>query len=80
MEEVCSKKDKPLIKFIIHGFAETWNMTMRWNWVKELVQEMMASKEADKLCVIVVDWKVTCLGRINLKIEIQRKIRVHLKI
>jgi hypothetical protein len=57
---ICDFK-KPLLKFIIHGFAETWNMTNRWDWVSDMRKEMFKSSEANQICFIAVDWKE--LGR-----------------
>ncbi len=59
LETICDKKEKKLIKFIVHGFAETWNMTYRWNWVDNMIKEMLKSPEASKLCIVVLDWKVS---------------------
>ena len=59
---VCSEKSKPLLKFIVHGFSETWNMTYRWNWVNDMAAEMFKSSESSKLCVIAVDWKELAKG------------------
>lgn len=57
-ESICPARTKPLLKFIMHGFAETWNMTYRWNWVRPMIAEMLKTPEASKLCIIAVDWKV----------------------
>jgi len=61
LNSICDSK-KSLLKFIIHGFAETWNMTNRWNWVKDMRNEMFKSNESSKLCIIIVDWKELARG------------------
>lgn len=58
LSSICDALTKPLKKFIVHGFSETWNMTNRWNWVEKMIAEMMKTQEATELCVIVLDWKV----------------------
>jgi hypothetical protein len=57
---VCKTKSK--IKLIVHGFAERWNMTTRWDWVKIIINEMLISNEANQLCVIAIDWKELANG------------------
>jgi hypothetical protein len=59
---ICPQSSKPFIKLIVHGFAETWNMSFRWNWVSALTREMFRSVESEKLCVIAVDWKELARG------------------
>jgi len=61
LSDICNKT-KPLYKFIVHGFYEEWNMTFRWNWVNDLKNEMLKSKNADSLCVIALDWKELAKG------------------
>ena len=61
-EKACPKDKKPLLKFIMHGFAETWQMSFRWNWIDSMIDEMFKNPEASKLCVIVVDWKELANG------------------
>ena len=58
---ICDSS-KTLTKFIVHGFAERWNMTTRWDWVYELKKEMLRSKEASQLCIVIVDWKELANG------------------
>ncbi len=55
---ICDRRQKKLTKFIVHGFSETWNMTNRWDWVKKMIDEMLKTAEAEKLCIVVLDWKV----------------------
>ena len=57
---ICDTKN--LFKFIVHGFAETWKMEYRWDWVSSMIKEMLKSDEAPKLCVIAVDWKELARG------------------
>jgi hypothetical protein len=53
IDSICDKKSK--YKFIVHGFAETWTMDFRWNWVSSMIKEMLKSDEASKLCIIAVE-------------------------
>lgn len=53
---------RPYFKLIVHGFAEAWNMNLRWNWVESVVREMSKSNESAKLCIIVVDWEELAKG------------------
>lgn len=62
LETICSSANKPLLKFIVHGFAETWNMTNRWNWVDVMKTEMLKSAESNKVCVVVLDWRELAKG------------------
>ncbi|CAF3869756.1 unnamed protein product [Rotaria sp. Silwood1] len=45
------------IKLIAHGYAERWNMDWRWDWVKEIKDELLSSKTKENLCVIAIDWE-----------------------
>lgn len=54
--------DRPLYKFIVHGFAETWDMNYRWNWVDDMIREMFKTPESSRLCVIVLDWEKLARG------------------
>lgn len=60
--KACPGDSKPLLKFIMHGFAETWHMSFRWNWIDSMLEELFKTPEASKLCVIVVDWKELANG------------------
>jgi hypothetical protein len=62
LDLICPQSSKPIIKLIVHGFAETWNMSFRWNWVSSLAREMFRSAESERLCVIAVDWKELARG------------------
>ena len=62
LSTICDLKKKILIKFIIHGFAETWNMSTRWNWVKVLKDELFKSEDSAKLCILIVDWRELARG------------------
>jgi len=55
---ICDGKEKRLTKLLVHGFSETWNMTNRRNWVEKMIEEMLKTREANKLCIVVLDWKV----------------------
>jgi len=67
-EKICPGKAKPFLKFIMHGFAERWNMEYRWDWVKDMTAEMLKTREADQLCIVAIDWKVrTTRDSLNLK-------------
>jgi len=60
--KICDWKKKTLIKLIVHGFAETWNMTTRWNWVDVLKNELLKSEDSTKLCILIVDWRELARG------------------
>lgn len=64
LSTVCAKK--PLLKLIVHGFSERWNMSVRWNWVEPMKNEMLKktdlNPEAHSVCVIVVDWEELAKG------------------
>ncbi|CAF1027663.1 unnamed protein product [Brachionus calyciflorus] len=59
---ICNPKTRSDYKLITHGFAETWNMTFRWNWVQEMIEEMLKSNQAKSLCIIAVDWAELAKG------------------
>ena len=61
LNKTCSPT-KLLHKFIVHGFAERWNMNWRWNWVESLIKELNNSLEAPNLCLIAVDWEELAKG------------------
>ena len=63
LKDICNVNASKF-KLITHGFAETWNMTYRWDWVKEFKDEMLRTpyEEASKLCVVAVDWKELARG------------------
>ena len=63
LSDICNVKSGK-VKLITHGFAETWNMTYRWDWVKEFKDEMLRTpyEESSKLCVVAVDWKELARG------------------
>ena len=61
LASMCDVKTSKF-KLLVHGFAETWNMTYRWNWVSDLKNEMLKTSEAASLCVIAVDWKELARG------------------
>ncbi|RNA24596.1 pancreatic triacylglycerol lipase [Brachionus plicatilis] len=60
--KICDPKTRFRYKFIVHGFAETWNMTFRWDWVKDMIEEMLISEESKTLCIIAVDWAELARG------------------
>lgn len=60
--QICPRFRKPLTKFIMHGFAEKWNMSNRWDWVADMTYELLKTPEASKLCIVVVDWKELANG------------------
>lgn len=62
LKTICDPVKKPLTKFIVHGFAETWNMTYRWNWVNDMKKELLKSSDSDKMCLIILDWKELAKG------------------
>ena len=62
ISSICNPKTRFNYKFIVHGFAETWNMTFRWDWVKDMIDEMLKSNDFKNLCVIVVDWAELARG------------------
>ncbi|CAF0852208.1 unnamed protein product [Adineta ricciae] len=45
------------IKLIAHGYAERWNMDWRWDWVKDMKDEMLSNKTQENLCVVAIDWE-----------------------
>jgi hypothetical protein len=50
------------IKLITHGFAETWRMDNRWDWVDDMKNEFFKLTEIKNLCIIAVDWKELATG------------------
>lgn len=60
LASVCPEQS--LYKFIVHGFAETWDMNFRWNWVDVMIKEMLKTPEASRLCIIVLDWEKLAKG------------------
>jgi len=61
LSDLCGSR-KPLLKFIIHGFAEEWNMSVRWDWVKDMREAMFNSLEGSRICFIAVDWRDLAKG------------------
>ena len=59
---VCNTTARPLVKLIAHGFAENWQMVVRWDWVSEMRREMLKSTDSAKLCIVVIDWKELAYG------------------
>ncbi|CAF0813991.1 unnamed protein product [Rotaria sp. Silwood1] len=45
------------IKLIAHGYAERWNMDWRWDWVKDMKNELLNNKVKENFCVIAIDWE-----------------------
>ncbi len=45
------------IKLIAHGYAERWNMDWRWDWVKDLKNEILSNTTKENFCVIAIDWE-----------------------
>ncbi|UJR25157.1 hypothetical protein I4U23_006515 [Adineta vaga] len=45
------------LKLIAHGYAERWNMDWRWDWVKDMKNEMLSNKTKENLCVVAIDWE-----------------------
>lgn len=62
ISSICDPVKKPLYKFITHGFAETWRMEYRWNWVEDMKNAMLNSTDSAKLCIIAVDWEDLARG------------------
>lgn len=62
LETTCSSKSRNKYKLIVHGFAETWNMSFRWNWVSDMKREMLESRVKDEICFIAVDWEGLARG------------------
>lgn len=58
----CQPGSRSLYKLAVHGFAETWNMTFRWNWVDVMKREILASPVRDHICFIAVDWEGLARG------------------
>ena len=56
LNKICDPTIRPMYKFIVHGFAERWDMDWRWDWVGTMIKEMSESPDASKLCIIAVDW------------------------
>jgi hypothetical protein len=60
------KKYRP-IKLIVHGFAEKWNMEYRWDWVKDMKNEMLRLQSDNdssiiEPCVVILDWEELARG------------------
>lgn len=62
ISSTCTPGSRDNYKLIVHGFAETWNMTFRWDWVKVLIDEMLISEDSKSLCIIAVDWAELAKG------------------
>lgn len=62
------------IKLLAHGYAERWNMDWRWDWVKEMKDEMLSNRTKENLCVVAIDWErgareanfITAVGNADL--------------
>lgn len=61
ISSICNSS-KSLVKLITHGFAETWNMSFRWNWVNNVKRELLRSTDSEKICLIAVDWRELAYG------------------
>lgn len=67
IESTCPPGLRDHYKLIVHGFAETWNMSFRWNWVDDMRNEMLAnSAERDRVCFIAVDWEGLARGGVYM--------------
>ena len=64
LNKICNTSVNPMYKFIVHGFAERWNMDWRWDWVGSMIKELNQSKDASRLCIIAVDWAELSKGGI----------------
>ena len=59
---ICILKNKFFFIWKAHGFAETWNMSFRWNWVNNVKRELLRSTDSEKICLIAVDWRELAYG------------------
>jgi hypothetical protein len=64
LNKICNSSSKPMYKFLVHGFAERWNMNWRWDWVGSMIKELNNSIDAPHLCIIAVDWAELSKGGI----------------
>jgi len=64
LNKICNASSKPMYKFLVHGFAERWNMNWRWDWVGSMIKELNNSIDAPHLCIIAVDWAELSKGGI----------------
>lgn len=56
LSSICDPKTRNKYKLIVHGFAESWNMSYRWNWMAEIKREVFKAPDASQICFIAVDW------------------------